>query len=157
MYQVISDVLKYIFVIIVYMFIFSVIKLIYLDISDTRRFARNLEDAFCYLKLINLRQDFNFKIYESYGIREESVVGRSKKCDIYINDPFLSKKHARIFLSEGKYYIEDLGSTNGTFVNGKRIEPGKCIRIKDSDKITFGTICFLFVDVVGLKDGESVV
>lgn len=156
MYQIVSDVLKYIFVIAVYAFIFSVIKLIYLDISDTRRFARSLEDAFCYLKLVNLREDFNFKIYESYGIREESTLGRSKKCDIYIKDPFLSKMHARIFLYEGKYYVEDLGSTNGTFVNGKKVE-GKPVRIKDSDKVTFGTICFLFVDIVGLKEGESIV
>lgn len=154
MYQIISDVLKYIFVIAVYSFIFSVIKLIYLDISDTRRFAGASSDYLCYLKLVNLRSDFNFKIYESYGIREESIVGRSKKCDIYISDPFLSKQHARIFLFEGQYFVEDLSSTNGTFVNSKRVMK-KPVRIKDGDKITFGTICFLFVDNVGLEEGES--
>ncbi len=155
MYQILADVLKYIFVVAVYAFLYSVIKLVYLDISDTRRFSRTLDDAYCYLKLINLREDFNFKIFESYGIREDSTIGRSKKCEIYIPDPYLSKRHARIFLKDGAYYLMDLGSTNGTYLNGQPVGDMP-VRVKDSDKVRFGTIHFLFVDIVGLKDGDAV-
>ena len=147
MFQLISDILKYVFVIVVYMFIFSVIKLIYLDISDTKRLSKSLDDAYAYLKLMNLRRDLKFKVFESYGIREEVSIGRSRKSDIYINDPFMSKEHARIFLLDGKYYLEDLKSTNGTLLNGKEIR-GKCIKLNENDKITFGQVSFLFINTI---------
>lgn len=44
-------------------------------------------------------------------------IGR-KECDLVINDPLVSRRHAQIVLVDGKYIIEDLGSTNGTLVNG---------------------------------------
>lgn len=147
MFQLISDILKYVFVIVVYMFIFSVIKLVYLDISDTKRLSKSLDDAYAYLKLINLRKDLKFKVYESYGIRDEVTIGRNRKSDIYINDPFMSKEHARIFLEEGKYYLEDLKSTNGTLLNGKEIK-GKCVKLNENDKITFGQVSFLFINTI---------
>ena len=145
MFQLISDILKYAFVIVVYMFIFSVIKLIYLDISDTKRLSKSLDDAYAYLKLINLRRNLKFKMHESYSIKENAMIGRSKRCHVYIDDPYLSKNHARIFLKDGAFYIEDLDSTNGSFLNGRRL-PSQPVRIKDSDKLTFGNVSFIFVD-----------
>lgn len=153
-YLLIADVLKYLFVILIYMFIFSVIKMIYLDISDTKKMSVSLGDYTSYLKLVNLRSEFSFKIYESYSIGDMNVIGRSRKSDIYIPDPVLSKTHARIFYYEGDYYLQDLGSTNGTYLNGKKLTK-KAVKIKDSDKITFGVICFLFVDLNGTKKGEQ--
>ena len=146
MYTVISDILKYVFVVVIYMFIYSVVKLVYLDISDARRMSKADEDGYGYLKLINLRKDLNFKIYESYSIRENATIGRSKKCDIYINDKYLSKEHARIFFDRDKFFIEDLNSTNGTFVNGKEITTAHPVKLKDNDKISFGDVSFIFVD-----------
>ena len=145
MYPVIADIFKYGFVIVVYMFIYSVIKLIYLDITDTRRMENSLDGAVAYIKTITLSKDLDFKIFDSYGIKESTIIGRSKKCDIYIKDPFMSKENTHIYLHEGKFYIKDLGSTNGTFVNGKQLLD-KPSRLKDSDKITIGGVDFLFVD-----------
>ena len=145
MYPVIADIFKYGFVIVVYMFIYSVIKLIYLDITDTRRMENSLDGAVAYIKTITLSKDLDFKIFDSYGIKESTIIGRSKKCDIYIKDPFMSKENTEIYLHEGKFYIKDLGSTNGTFVNGKQLLD-KPSRLKDSDKITIGGVDFLFVD-----------
>jgi hypothetical protein len=152
-FLLIADVLKYLFVILIYLFIFSVIKMIYLDISDTKKMSKALSDSTCYLKLVNLRSEFSFKIYESYSIGDMTVIGRSRKSDIYIPDPVLSKNHARIFYYEGDYYLQDLESTNGTYLNGKKLSK-KAVKIKDSDKITFGVICFLFVDLDGTKKGD---
>ncbi|MBQ8526190.1 MAG: FHA domain-containing protein [Clostridia bacterium] len=145
MYAIISDVIKYAFVIAVYIFIYSVVRLVYLDISDAKRMSIAEDEGYGYLKLINLRKELNFRVYESYSVRENTVLGRSKKCDIYINNPYLSKEHARITYVEDKFYIEDLGSTNGTFVNGKELG-SRPVRLKDNDKITFGDLSFLFVD-----------
>ncbi|MBE7052887.1 MAG: FHA domain-containing protein [Ruminococcaceae bacterium] len=146
MNQLIADILRYTFVIVIYIFIFNVIKLIYLDISDTTKLASFVGNYSCYLKLINLQSDFEFKVHESYGISDINIIGRSRKCDVFIPDPLLSKQHARIFKHEGNYYVQDLLSTNGTFLNGKKLGK-KAVKIKDSDKITFGTICFLLVDL----------
>ena len=145
MYPLIADIFKYGFVIVVYMFIYSVIKLIYLDITDTRRMENSLDGAVAYLKTITLSKDLDFKIFDSYGVKENTLIGRSKKCDIYIKDPFMSKEHTLIYLQEGRFYIKDMGSTNGTFVNGKQLLE-KPVKLKDSDKITIGGVDFLFVD-----------
>lgn len=145
MFELISDILKYGLVIVVYIFIFSVVKLVYLDIADTRRQNKSEEDGLGYLKLINLRKELDFKVYESYSVQENSTIGRSKKCDIYIPDPYLSKQHARIFFKDAEFYIEDLGSTNGTNVNGKKLGT-RPLKLKDSDKISIGHMHFLFID-----------
>ena len=145
MYAIISDIIKYAFVIAVYMFIYSVVRLVYLDISDAKRMSKSQDEGYGYLKLINLRRELSFRVFESYPVRECTVLGRSKKCDIYINNPYLSKEHARITFEEDKFYIEDLGSTNGTYLNGKELG-SRPVRLKDNDKITFGDISFLFVD-----------
>ncbi len=145
MYQIIADIFKYGFVIVVYMFIYSVIKLIYLDITDTRRMENSLDGAIAYLKTITLSKDVDFKVFESYGLKETTLVGRSKKCDLYIKDPFMSKENTEIYLHDGKFYIKDMGSTNGTYVNGKQLLE-KPVKLKDSDKIKIGSIDFLFVD-----------
>ena len=145
MYAIVSDILKYAFVLVVYIFIYSVVKLVYLDISDARRMNKAEDDGYAYLKLINLRRDLSCRVFESYSLREEATIGRSRKCDIYINNQYLSKEHARVFLEKGKFYIQDLGSTNGTYVNGNPLGTHP-VKLKDNDKISFGEISFLFVD-----------
>ena len=145
MFELISDILKYALVVVVYVFIFSVVKLVYMDIADTRRREANEEEGLGYLKLINLRKELPFKGYESYSVWEDTSIGRSKKCNIFIPDPYLSKKHARIFFKDAEFYIEDLGSTNGTFLNGKQLGT-RPVKLKDSDKVSVGHMSFLFVD-----------
>jgi pSer/pThr/pTyr-binding forkhead associated (FHA) protein len=49
-------------------------------------------------------------------------IGRGEFCEILLNDPLVSEKHARVVYSNGSFWVEDAGSRNGTFVNGRRIE-----------------------------------
>lgn len=145
MYSILAMLVKYVFVLLVYMFILSIVKLVYLDITDARRHDMAQKGGYAYLKLINLRRNLKFKMHESYSISEDAVIGRSKRCQVYIDDPHLSKAHARIFLKDGAFYVMDLNSTNGSFLNGRRL-PKQAVRIKDSDKLSFGDISFIFVD-----------
>ncbi len=145
MYEIIADVVKYIFVFAVYMFILSIVRLIYLDINDAKRREGSSGSGYAYLKLVNLRRNLKFKMHESYSIKESAYIGRSKRCQVYIDDPYMSKNHARIFLRDGQFYIEDQGSTNGSFLNGRRL-PDHPVKLKDSDKLSFGNISFIFVD-----------
>ena len=52
----------------------------------------------------------------------------------------VSRRHSRLFRKDDQWYLEDLGSTNGTFVNGSRIEPNKAVSVKEGDKLRFGQI-----------------
>ncbi|MEA5117193.1 MAG: FHA domain-containing protein [Propionicimonas sp.] len=49
------------------------------------------------------------------------LIGRAQDCQLLLDDDYVSTRHARVFLGEGGYFVEDLDSTNGTFVNNQRI------------------------------------
>jgi len=65
------------------------------------------------------------------------IIGRSSELDMVLVEDMVSRKHAKISWQAGKPTIEDLGSTNGTFVNGEKIL--KPSRIKEGDRILIGT------------------
>lgn len=64
--------------------------------------------------------------------RLEWTLGASRDCDIIIDDPYVSRRHCRIVQEEGKYWIEDLDSCNGTFVDGERVVRRKELSLNDS-------------------------
>ncbi len=63
------------------------------------------------------------------------LVGRSPSCTLVLDDEYSSSRHARFFPQDGQWYVEDLGSTNGTYVGDHRIDgpvpvgPGVPVRI----------------------------
>ena len=66
---------------------------------------------------------------------EPVVIGRGSDCQIRLDDDYSSTRHSRVFMSEGEWWVEDLGSTNGTYLDGQRVtrpvpaEIGGSIRI----------------------------
>ncbi|GFN36238.1 FHA domain-containing protein [Tepidimicrobium xylanilyticum] len=140
MFTIISLIFKYIFIAIIYLFILSIIRLIYLDIKgiDTK-----VLDNASYLKLINRKDTLPFKVKEYYPLNQEVFLGRGKDNDIVIKDPYISKKHLKIVEDEGGHYLVDLGSANGTYLNGDRILD--VVKLKNGDRIRVGQIEFLYV------------
>ena len=67
----------------------------------------------------------------------ELIVGRASEFDMVLVEDMVSRKHATIRLSAGRLTIEDLGSTNGTFVNGERIDA--LTELREGDRILIGT------------------
>jgi len=67
--------------------------------------------------------------------KDEITIGRLKSSDIHINNPTISKQHARIIKNQGNYLIEDLKSTNGIYLNTVRIISRY---LKDGDVINIG-------------------
>ena len=64
------------------------------------------------------------------------IVGRSSDLDMVLVEDMVSRKHARITMQQDQIWIEDLGSTNGSFVNGEKI---KRARLKEGDRVLIGT------------------
>jgi len=67
------------------------------------------------------------------------VVGRSPTSDFPIIDPTISRRHAQILRQDDKILVRDLGSSNGTYVNGVRVESAE---LKTGDLVTFGKVAF---------------
>jgi pSer/pThr/pTyr-binding forkhead associated (FHA) protein len=67
---------------------------------------------------------------------QEIVIGRSSELDMVLVEEMVSRKHARIALADGTISIEDLGSTNGTFVNGEKVQQGT---LREGDRVLIGT------------------
>ncbi len=72
---------------------------------------------------------------------EQFHLGRDSSCEIPIDDPSSSRRHARLFRRQERWFIGDLGSTNGTFVNDRRITETPLVH---GDKISIGNIVLLF-------------
>jgi hypothetical protein len=66
----------------------------------------------------------------------EIVVGRSSELDMVLVEDMVSRRHAKISVADDQIFIQDLGSTNGTFVNGEKI---KRARLQEGDRILIGT------------------
>jgi pSer/pThr/pTyr-binding forkhead associated (FHA) protein len=74
---------------------------------------------------------------EAFPITPEGlVIGRDAVCDIALDDPSVSREHARVFLHNSAVWAQDSGSRNGVFVNGKRLARPK--QISPGDKLTVG-------------------
>ena len=71
------------------------------------------------------------------------IVGRHRSCDLILTDDTISGRHCKIDQTPEGYVIEDLGSSNGTFINGKRIETSQ---LKDNDSVVLGIAKFVFID-----------
>ncbi|MEZ4705128.1 MAG: sigma 54-interacting transcriptional regulator [Bdellovibrionota bacterium] len=70
------------------------------------------------------------------------IVGRQPTADIFLSDHQVSRNHAEFVTNMGETQVQDLGSTNGTFVNGEKLE--KKVAISDGDEVQLGATCFRF-------------
>jgi pSer/pThr/pTyr-binding forkhead associated (FHA) protein len=73
----------------------------------------------------------------TFDLGDELTVGRAEGCGVTIpDDTFVSQVHARVFRRDGSLYVEDLGSTNGTFVNKKQVSAA--VPLRKGDRLQVG-------------------
>lgn len=72
----------------------------------------------------------------TYDLADELTLGRATGCQITLDDTYVSQLHARVFRRDGDLFVEDIGSTNGTFVN--RVKVVAPVPVRRGDRIQVG-------------------
>ena len=76
-------------------------------------------------------------------IRHDIVIGRGSDCNLKLVAPLISRRHCFLRIKETSASITDLGSSNGTFINGQQLEPNRRYKLKEGMKLTIGGVKFL--------------
>jgi pSer/pThr/pTyr-binding forkhead associated (FHA) protein len=79
-----------------------------------------------------------------HELKENLTIGRGPENDLTFASVAVSRKHARVIFRESRWYIEDRGSYNGTFLNGTRVNPGTPLPLRHADRIQLGEETLLF-------------
>lgn len=85
---------------------------------------------------------------------QDIVIGRSRTADLPVDDSSVSRRHAMLKVSENECFVADLGSENGTFVNGRRATMP--LRVKSGDLLTMGVVMARFADVAASPTSAAV-
>ena len=133
------ELLKFLFLALLYIFFIWVVIMSLLQLRKPKKPIRSskkdkneeAQTATTYLLTIEPQDTQGTE----YPLEEEMFLGRDEECEITISDSFTSHRHARIFLEENTLYLEDLTSTNGTFVNGEKIEKPHLLEQRDRIQI----------------------
>ncbi len=120
--------LRIIFLGLVYLFVWQVARAIgsHLGISLRRRRKEGS-------KVVVVRSDSQQGL--ELEVRDVTVLGRSDEADVLLDDPYASEFHMRLVASENGLVLHDLGSTNGTYVNGRRITAPTTMRRGDTIQV----------------------
>jgi len=137
--EIVYVTLRYVFLVLLYVFVFLVAGVVYRELRPAPRPRKERAAP----KRMRARGKASLLIagapgrkkQASWELGDEVIMGRAGECAISLNDEFASNMHAKIYQVEGRYYVEDLGSTNGTYVNGRRINYPTELRGGDLVKI----------------------
>ncbi len=87
------------------------------------------------------------KIGAEYDLKQDvTVIGRGNEADVLLEDQFASRRHAEVRRMDSAYQVCDLGSKNGIFVDGKRLELGASVWLSDGAEVQFASTRFRFYD-----------
>ena len=139
------DLLKFAFLIVLYIFIARAVKAVYLELrpETSRRKAGKAAPAPSrqssrksrrVARKVAVVENDQLK-GQTFDLKDELVIGRADKCHIVLDDTYVSQVHARIFAKDDTFIVEDLGSTNGTYLNRRRISAPTELQKGDQVKI----------------------
>ena len=90
-----------------------------------------------------------------HELKESVTIGRDAGNDLTFASPTVSRDHAAVTLRDGRWYVKDRGSFNGTFLNGARVHPGMPLPLRHADRIGIGAETILFSWPAQLEDPDT--
>lgn len=133
--------LRYALLGLLFLFLIFVVRAIYRDVNAPRAAAkapRRRKNDMPHLLLVAGDRNLGAKYYLS----GEVSIGRAGGCQVVIDDTYASQQHARVLESGGGFVVEDIGSTNGTYVNGRKLSYP--LELRHGDRIKIGKTVFEF-------------
>jgi pSer/pThr/pTyr-binding forkhead associated (FHA) protein len=129
--------LKFAFIAVLYLFLLWVARSALKDLSRPPGVATQRANAMPPSRrpLLIAEQGGGLSSGASFEVDGSLTIGRSPQTDIQIDDSFASGRHARIYEREGFFYVEDTGSTNGTYLNGRRVGAQELLQADDRIRI----------------------
>lgn len=126
------------FIAIIYLIIFMALRIMYKDVKngDKKKILRKSLG----LEILAAGENSGLKKGSIIPIHRLVTLGRKEDNTVILNDPYASGHHAKLYLKNTEYYIEDLNSTNGTLLNDEKVE-GK-VAIEAGDEISIGSAVF---------------
>ncbi|MHC1683905.1 MAG: FHA domain-containing protein [Clostridiaceae bacterium] len=128
-----SLIFRYAIIAIIYVIIFFALRIMYKDVKGANKTPKRKKKMG--LEVIQSGGNDNIRIGSVYLLQGDFTIGRKPKNSLVLNDPFVSGNHAKIYLKNNEYILEDLGSTNGTMINGELINEKTYLTIDDEIKI----------------------
>jgi hypothetical protein len=90
-----------------------------------------------------------------HELTDSVTLGRDTTNDLVFESSAVSREHAAVNLRDGRWYIEDRGSFNGTFLNGTRVQPGTPLPLRHADRISIGPETLIFSWPAQLDDRDT--
>ena len=138
-------ILKFCFLALLYLFFVRVVRAVWTEVTApppaaavapvptaTRRERGTSKRAVAHLRVVEPADQRG----RTYDVADELTIGRAAGCQIPLDDSYASQLHARIFRRNGDLLVEDLGSTNGTFLNRKKVS--SAVPIRKGDRLQVG-------------------
>jgi len=138
-------ILKLCFLALLYLFFIRVVRAVWTEVSapppapvaapvvaKTRRDRGTAKRANAHLRVVEPAEQRG----RTYDVADELTIGRAAGCQVPLDDSYASQLHARVFRRNGDLLVEDLGSTNGTFLNRKKVS--SAVPIRKGDRLQVG-------------------
>ena len=92
---------------------------------------------------------------KEHELEKTLTIGRGPDNDLTLDSTAVSRTHAALVFRENRWYVEDRGSYNGTFLNGTRVNPGTPLPLRHADRIELGGVALLFSWPAQVRDPDS--
>lgn len=139
--RIIAGIFGLIFIVILYVIIYYALKIMYKDVKNGGKKRRPpVAKGNFGLEIIDSGNVRTLKEGSIIPIRSDLTIGRRDDNSIVLNEQHVSGKHARIIVRNDSLFIEDLNSTNGTYLNGTKINSKT--RLSNKDEIKIGNVVF---------------
>jgi len=138
-------ILKFCFLALLYLFFIRVVRAVWAEVSSpppatvatpvaarTRGDRGSSKRAAAHLRIVEPAAQRG----RTYDVADELTIGRAAGCQVPLEDSYASQLHARVFRRKGDFLVEDLGSTNGTFLNRKKVS--SAVPIRKGDRLQVG-------------------